>query len=142
MSVKCMQLIKCRYLYKFVALHNQLIASNFKMISATANDDIGENSFRNLIFKPPIISSLWCTDDDTFLKYAEQTIVKLSQFHQYYANEDIHSTIPKILHFVWLGSLLPQSCQKIIDSWSKYHPLWTICIWGNSDERNVSIIHI
>jgi len=41
--------------------------------------------------------------------------------------------IPKKIHFIWLGSPLPNSCQDIVDSWRQFHPGWEIKVWTDSD---------
>ena len=47
--------------------------------------------------------------------------------------KDAQYLIPKIIHFVWLGSPLPERCKKIIDSWKKFHPTWQIKLWTDAD---------
>jgi len=37
--------------------------------------------------------------------------------------------IPKIIHFIWLGSPLPPECRKWISTWKKLHPGWIVQIW-------------
>jgi len=39
--------------------------------------------------------------------------------------------IPKLIHFIWLGSPLPASCRKMISTWKKMHPSWTILVWND-----------
>lgn len=43
--------------------------------------------------------------------------------------------IPQKIHFIWLGSPLPDSCKKMIDTWKKFHPapLWEVKVWQDSD---------
>ena len=41
--------------------------------------------------------------------------------------------IPKIIHFIWLGSPLPERCAKIIETWKKFHPSWAIKLWTDAD---------
>jgi inositol phosphorylceramide mannosyltransferase catalytic subunit len=43
--------------------------------------------------------------------------------------------IPPIIHFIWLGSPLPLSCQQIIQSWKKYHPNWLIIVWTDEEAK-------
>ena len=46
-------------------------------------------------------------------------------------------SIPKIIHYVWLGSdELPQKAKESIASWQKYHPDFQIKRW---DEKNCNI---
>jgi inositol phosphorylceramide mannosyltransferase catalytic subunit len=41
--------------------------------------------------------------------------------------------IPKKIHFVWLGSPLPERYQKMVDSWIKFHPEWEVKVWTEVD---------
>lgn len=43
------------------------------------------------------------------------------------------SSIPAVIHFIWLGSDLPNEAQFSIDSWRKNHSAWKIKIWKDSD---------
>lgn len=43
------------------------------------------------------------------------------------------SKIPKIVHMVWLGGELPEECQKFLESWQRFHPLWDIRLWGDKE---------
>ncbi len=37
--------------------------------------------------------------------------------------------IPRRLHFIWLGSPIPERCLKMIDTWKRHHPDWELFIW-------------
>lgn len=41
--------------------------------------------------------------------------------------------IPRIIHFVWLGSPLPEKTKKFVKTWEELHPDWTIRIWLDED---------
>lgn len=41
--------------------------------------------------------------------------------------------IPPLIHFIWLGSPLPDNVKGIIDSWKTHHPGFTIKIWQDQD---------
>ena len=41
--------------------------------------------------------------------------------------------IPKKIHFIWLGSPLPDRCKLCIASWKKMHPSWRIRVWTDAD---------
>ena len=43
--------------------------------------------------------------------------------------------IPKIIHFIWLGSELPEKYVSIIDGWKKHNPEFQIWLW---DDEKVS----
>lgn len=42
------------------------------------------------------------------------------------------SKIPKIIHIMWLGGKLPDEFKPYVESWSRYHPDWTILFWTDS----------
>ena len=48
-------------------------------------------------------------------------------------NDDINSQnvrkIPKIFHFIWLGSTLPEECSVLISTWRKKHENWIFKLW-------------
>jgi len=44
--------------------------------------------------------------------------------------------IPPKIHFIWLGSSLPQLCKDIIDSWRPFHPGWEIRVWTDDDVKD------
>ena len=44
-----------------------------------------------------------------------------------------NSSIPPIIHFIWLGSPLTAQAERAIASWKKYHPSWKTEVW--TDER-------
>ena len=39
------------------------------------------------------------------------------------------SSIPKIIHQIWLGSPFPERCKNFRDSWLKLHPDWDYMLW-------------
>jgi inositol phosphorylceramide mannosyltransferase catalytic subunit len=43
--------------------------------------------------------------------------------------------IPPIIHFIWLGRPLPPSCQQIVESWKKHHPLWLFKVWTDEEAK-------
>ncbi len=48
------------------------------------------------------------------------------------------SSIPPILHFIWLGSSLPPKADAAIASWKEHHPGWEIKIWTDEEVRDFS----
>jgi mannosyltransferase OCH1-like enzyme len=48
--------------------------------------------------------------------------------------------IPKILHFIWLGS--KKRPDKIIQTWIDYHPGWTVKIWDDTSIKTLKIKHL
>jgi inositol phosphorylceramide mannosyltransferase catalytic subunit len=49
--------------------------------------------------------------------------------------------IPKILHFIWLGSPLPKADQEMIASWRKFHPSWTIYVWTDEEAKTFPFLN-
>lgn len=59
----------------------------------------------------------------------------IENYNSYYLqyNGDKKPVIPKNIHFIWLGSPFPEKYKRIKDTWVKYHPDWTINLWGDED---------
>ena len=47
--------------------------------------------------------------------------------------------IPKIIHFVWLGSPLPSGSQKLVDTWKQFHPEWIVKVWNDEDVKSFNL---
>ena len=60
-----------------------------------------------------------------FNEYKKKEVPKVPQIAAY--------RIPKIIHFIWLGSPLPERCKKLIATWKEFHPTWTIRLWTHAD---------
>jgi inositol phosphorylceramide mannosyltransferase catalytic subunit len=43
--------------------------------------------------------------------------------------------IPKKLHFIWLGSPLPEKYKPLIQSWIDFNPGWECKIWNDADAQ-------
>lgn len=43
------------------------------------------------------------------------------------------SSIPHVVHLIWLGSIPPLSVDIAIASWKKYHPDWEIKLWTDNE---------
>ncbi len=41
--------------------------------------------------------------------------------------------IPKIIHQIWLGGLVPKKYAKWMSTWSEHHPDWTYILWTDDD---------
>jgi hypothetical protein len=41
--------------------------------------------------------------------------------------------IPQKIHFIWLGSQLPESCRLMVESWRRFHPSWQVKVWTDAD---------
>ncbi|MBM3191170.1 MAG: hypothetical protein FJZ63_00770 [Chlamydiae bacterium] len=46
------------------------------------------------------------------------------------------STIPKTLHFIWLGSPLPLFAKLSLDSWLHHHREWEVRVWDDAAVAN------
>ena len=49
--------------------------------------------------------------------------------------------IPKIIHQIWLGGLVPEKYAAWIATWPKYHPDWTIIMWMDDDIKNLNLVN-
>jgi len=58
-----------------------------------------------------------------------------------YSSVSSEDQIPKILHFIWLGSPLPKRCQDCILTWKELHQDWTINIWTDQDVENFPMVN-
>lgn len=59
-------------------------------------------------------------------------------YDQYYAkfsSSPKKYLIPKIIHFIWLGSPLPEKTKVFIQTWRKLHPSWKIKVWTDADVK-------
>jgi len=67
----------------------------------------------------------------------------------YKYSENTGSSIPKLLHLIWVGpDRAPEFLRTIVEGWAKLMPEWTIRIWTNADittnefpERAVELIN-
>lgn len=55
------------------------------------------------------------------------------------SNSSSQNAIPKILHFIWLGSPLPAKFHRIIDHWRDIHPTWRICMWTDTEVADMTL---
>jgi len=47
--------------------------------------------------------------------------------------------IPKHIHFIWIGSTLPNCNFLLIEGWKVLHPDWKISLWDESSLKSISI---
>lgn len=51
-----------------------------------------------------------------------------------------HRTVPKIIHFIWIGPRpFPKESIDNLKSWKKYHPHWQFYFWTDSADRPLPI---
>jgi len=66
-------------------------------------------------------------------------------FNQYikaieYLKQDPINTIPKTIHFIWIGpKKFPEKSVANLISWKKHHPTWTIFFWTDDPNRSLPI---
>jgi len=50
-------------------------------------------------------------------------------------SKNVKPTIPRLIHFIWIGGPIPEWDQKMIDSWKKFHPEpeWKVILWTEKD---------
>ena len=64
-----------------------------------------------------------------------------NEFTQYKVISDEYR-IPKQIHFIWLGSPLPERCKLMIESWRRFHPDWTITLWTDDEVESFNLFNI
>lgn len=47
-------------------------------------------------------------------------------------------SIPRLIHFIWLGSPLPCNVSERIGSWKMFHPGWKVQVWSEKELRSFS----
>lgn len=45
--------------------------------------------------------------------------------------------IPKRIHWVWMGSQIPERCEIWLERWVKLHPGWDFCAWNEDNIRTM-----
>lgn len=81
--------------------------------------------------------------NDKDVKIAEQNYIRFCEnfeklSRQNYDTPPSKSSIPPIIHLIWLGSSIPAQVSTIFDSWRKHHQGWEIKIWTDSEMLNFS----
>ena len=72
--------------------------------------------------------------EDADMLFAEQ------QFNAFSA-KSFSSSIPSMIHLIWLGSTPPPIVQLGIASWKKHHPTWTVKLWTDEEIASLSWSH-
>ena len=90
-------------------------------------------SFEDLMGSPTVT----CSPQDL------QDLREFSEDYQkkiQYLNEPHRGTIPKVIHFVWLGPKpFPSISIQNVISWKTHHPNWQFILWTDSKEREPPI---
>lgn len=74
------------------------------------------------------MSDYWCNDVE-LLREIKNSMVN----YRVPKNIIVGEQIPRILHFVWLGTDVPRHCQTIIAKSTMLHPSWEIKVWRDDD---------
>jgi mannosyltransferase OCH1-like enzyme len=86
-------------------------------------------------------NNFWCKSDEEFRGLIEETTLRWQR--QLRRNVSAHGAtrliIPKVFHFIWLGSNLPDEFLPMIGSWKCQHPLWEVRIWSDEDVEPLSL---
>lgn len=83
--------------------------------------------------------NFWLTEDDDFLSHVAAGYMQWQEDVLMGQQSSAHGHIPKVLHFIWLGSRLPHTCLRMIDSWRRHHPHFQINIWDDSAAAALSM---
>ena len=99
-----------------------------------------------------LTKNFWCESDEKFVvKIASKfhdwidrtqgdnlSDVSTNSMHQASSHfvpscNSLHA-IPKIMHFIWLGSEIPRNYNTFIERWKSMHPHWEVNIWDDSSK--------
>lgn len=47
--------------------------------------------------------------------------------------------IPRVFHFIWLGSALPEIAQRFIATWAEFNPTWEIRVWTDKEAAQLTL---
>lgn len=61
---------------------------------------------------------------------------KMNHTSHNYKQAPVSFRIPPIIHFIWLGSPLPNEAQVVIDTWRRCHSGWDIKLWSDAEVEN------
>jgi len=87
----------------------------------------------------------WIENDDLLISNINNSLTRynnrcLSSSPLISSLSSSSSQIPRIIHFIWLGSKsLPQHCEKLIESWSIVHSNWLIKVWTDDSIKDLYI---
>ena len=77
--------------------------------------------------------NVWC-DDIEFTRLAQYSFSRTIRSH----SSELLWEIPKIIHFIWLGSSLPSKYRWNIDQWKIMHePTWEVRLWTDEDVAGI-----
>lgn len=81
--------------------------------------------------------------EDPDIKLVEKNFIQFCQIFENSPrpNYDIppsYSSIPPIIHLIWLGSPINPEVQIAIESWKKHHQGWEINVWTDEKVKNFS----
>jgi mannosyltransferase OCH1-like enzyme len=100
-------------------------------IVALLSEQPHENKFWKLMQKDKSKEHQQVLDSKNWRQF-ETLFMKYHHNKQNLLNENI-TRIPHMIHFIWLGTPLPDFSRKMIESWKKFHPDWEIKLWTDAD---------
>ncbi len=88
------------------------------------------NEFYSHVKKP----NFWLKDD---LKLAK----KFGEiYNEQLLNQSTNEAIPRLIHFIWLGSKsLPLTFDRIWKMWATHHPGFQLKLWGEADLEKLEL---
>jgi mannosyltransferase OCH1-like enzyme len=81
--------------------------------------------------------NFWCKSDEEFRGIIEETAIGWQRLRK--SPNSGTCIIPKVFHFIWLGSCLPEKFTPLIDSWKCRHSSWEVKIWSDADVEQLSL---
>lgn len=93
--------------------------------------DFGREPTETAFFIDPEIEKA----EKIFNKFCEKVVVSDRPDFSKPPDEIMDYPIPPLIHFIWLGSLLPLKAKESIDSWQRHHPGFNIKIWGDLEAK-------
>ena len=68
--------------------------------------------------------NLWCPDDE-LNSFVCKSLFRTDRCENW--------TVPKLLHFIWLGSKIPDHFQQNITRWRELNLTWVVKVWSEDD---------
>jgi mannosyltransferase OCH1-like enzyme len=103
------------------------------MCFGAQKDEPSENSFEVLM--GPCTTTYSSQDLQDIRSFSDEYKKNIRYLHR-----PTLATIPKVIHFIWLGpKSFPDASVRNVMSWSKHHPDWRLILWTDSRERRPPI---
>lgn len=92
------------------------------------------NQYYSAYMKPT--APPWCYDSYFAYCFSRSLFEKYSIESEWH-NEGIK--IPKIIHQIWLGGLVPEKYADWMSTWIEHHPDWTYILWTDDDIQYLNL---